>query len=56
MALKCAKSYLQYFGGKMYKQNVGRKVSVKNRNEKSMNVKMFILAPAVIVASAQEFI
>jgi hypothetical protein len=39
----------------MYKWNIGTEVSSKNRNKKFMNVKEFILAPAVIAASAQEF-
>ena len=41
------------FQGKMYKRNIGTEVSNENRNEKFMNVKMFILVPAVIAASAQ---
>ena len=39
----------------MYKWDIGTEVSNENRKEKSMNVKMFVLAPAVIAASAQEF-
>jgi hypothetical protein len=37
----------------MYKRNIGTEVSSENRNEKFMNVEMFILAPAVIAACAQ---
>ena len=39
----------------MYKWNIGTEISSESRKESSMSVKSFILAMAVIAASAQAF-